>query len=94
MHRSIFEALMMVCFSVSWIFSIIRSLRSRSTGGKSILFLWIVFAGYFSGILHKVFNSLDWVIVLYSFNLAMIFADILLYYRNFLYERELRLNSE
>jgi hypothetical protein len=84
---NLLEATMMACFSVSWFFAIARSLRSRSTGGKSIWFLWIIFTGYCSGVLNKFINTYDWVAWLYSFNGAMVAVDIALYYRNFLYER-------
>ena len=83
----VFEAVMMICFSVSWVFSIARSLRSRSTGGKSVIFLWIVLIGYISGIIHKYLNAHDWVIWLYSVNASMVATDMLLYYRNYFDER-------
>ena len=73
---------MLACFSVSWFFSIARSIRSRSTGGKSIGFLWIILTGYVAGIINKVINGADWVLWLYIFNSGMVFTDILLYFRN------------
>ena len=87
MTKHFFEATMMVCFSSSWFFAIARSLRSRSTGGKSIWFLWIIVVGYLAGMVHKYFNDLNWVIGLYGFNAMMVSIDIALYYRNWLYER-------
>ena len=73
---------MLACFSVSWFFSIARSLRSRSTGGKSIWFLWIIFVGYVAGVANKVLNGVDFVLWLCIFNGVMVFADILLFFRN------------
>jgi hypothetical protein len=90
MHTSLFEALMLACFSVSWFFSIARSLRSHSTGGKSIWFLWIIFVGYCAGCVHKLMNDRDWVLFLYVFNNTMVLTDILLYFRNRLVERRAR----
>ena len=87
LNTPIFEALMMACFSVSWVFAIIRSARSRLTGGKSIIFLWIIFIGYFSGIIHKIFVKPDWVVWLYSLNGFMVAVDMVLYYRNLREER-------
>ena len=84
---NVLEATMMVCFSVSWFFSIARSIRSRSTGGKSIYFLWIIFTGYVAGVLHKVLNDFNWTVWLYSFNGAMVAVDTVLYYRNLRGER-------
>jgi len=79
---SIFEIIMLICFGAAWPASIYRSWVSRTTGGKSLLFLLIVEVGYVAGILHKILNSPDLVIYLYILNGIMVFADILLYARN------------
>jgi len=78
---SIFEMLMLVCFGLSWPFSIEKTLRTRNVNGKSPLFMGIVIAGYACGILHKIFFAMDWVIVLYIVNLLLVFADFSLYFR-------------
>lgn len=80
--KSPFELLMLVCFGVSWPVNIVKSLRSRSTKGKSLLFLIIVDIGYVFGILHKLIYSRDAVIYVYILNLLMVSTDIVLYFRN------------
>jgi len=80
--KSIFEVLMLVCFGAAWPFSIYRSYRSKTTAGKSGIFLGIVFIGYISGIVHKVLYNRDFVIVLYFINALMVAIDIFLYVRN------------
>jgi hypothetical protein len=79
---SIFEIIMLFCFGVSWPVSIYKSYVSRSTKGKSLIFLYIVSAGYVAGILHKIFYHYDGVIVFYIINLLLVIADIALFYRN------------
>ena len=79
---SIFEIIMLVCFGAAWPFSIYRSYRSKSNSGKSVVFLFVVLAGYIAGILHKILFNYDLVIILYSINAVMVSADILLYFRN------------
>jgi len=79
---SIFEIAMLVCFGAAWPFSLYRSYQSRTNAGKSLFFLGVVFLGYVSGILHKVFFSPDPVIGLYILNGAMVAGDIFLYFRN------------
>lgn len=79
---SIFEIIMLVCFGAAWPFSLYRSWRSRTNAGKSIFFLWVIFAGYIAGTLHKVFYNYDPVIYLYVVNGTMVAGDILLYFRN------------
>ena len=78
---SVFEIGMLVGFGVSWPFALWKTYTSKSVKGKSPVFLWCVLLGYMSGTLHKVFYSLDPVIVLYVFNGLLVAADLFLYYR-------------
>ncbi|HEY3378753.1 MAG TPA: hypothetical protein VGL77_14795 [Armatimonadota bacterium] len=75
---SIFEIIMLVCFGASWPFSLYKTWQSKSSTGKSQVFLWLVFIGYLSGIIHKVLYNRDWVIILYALNSLMVLADLLL----------------
>ena len=86
---SIFEIIMLVCFGAAWPFSIYRSYRSRNNTGKSVTFLFVVLAGYFAGMLHKVLYNYDIIILLYGINFVMVSVDILLYFRNRRYSNTL-----
>ncbi len=77
---SIFEALMLICFGVSWPVSIIKTLRTRIVAGKSPLFMAIVCLGYISGIVHKSLCSRDWIMALYIVNAALVATDLALYF--------------
>lgn len=79
---SVFEMGMLVCFGLAWPVNIYKSVKSRSTKGKSVMFLIVVWLGYVSGIIHKLVYSLDIVLFLYVLNLAMVSADIVLYIVN------------
>jgi hypothetical protein len=76
-----FEVGMLACFGVSWPCSIIKTLRTREVTGKSWLFMAIVALGYLSGIVHKLAYSLDWAILFYAANLALVLTDLALYFR-------------
>jgi hypothetical protein len=78
---SLFEALMLICFGLSWPLSIAKALRTRRVEGKSPLFMGIVCLGYLSGITHKLLNDPDWITILYIVNLCLVGFDIYLYYR-------------
>lgn len=86
----ILEIIMVLSFGASWPFSVIRSYRSRSTKGKSPVFLCLIFFGYAAGIAAKLTNetymasfSQKWyVLVFYIINLLMVSADLLIYFRN------------
>jgi len=75
-----FEALMLICFGVSWPISIAKALRTKKVEGKSPLFMAIICLGYLSGIVHKLLYAFDWVIALYTLNLLMVATDLSLYF--------------
>ncbi len=78
---------MLVCFGAAWPVSICKSYRSRTTAGKSVVFLVIVEIGYAAGICFKLTGTLDYVIALYVLNALMVLVDIGLYWRNTLIMR-------
>jgi len=77
-----FEFLMLVCFGFSWPFSIAKSIRSRSTKGKSLMFMLLVFFGYIFGIIHKVLHDYNWVTWAYVVLMFLVACDIVLYWIN------------
>ncbi len=76
---SLFEFGMLACFGVCWPVSVYTSVKTKRTEGKSLLFMLIVFLGYISGVIHKVYYNFDFVIVLYISNLLLVLVDIVLY---------------
>lgn len=76
-----FEAMMLICFGVSWPVAIAKTLRTQSVAGLSPFFLIVVEMGYFAGILSKLLGRFDWVVALYCMNLAFVGFEILLYFR-------------
>lgn len=77
-----FEIGMLVCFGSAWPFSIYRSWKSRTTAGKSIIFLWVVLVGYICGIAHKMLYNYDGVVFFYALNALLVLIDIAIYFRN------------
>ena len=84
---SLLETLMIVCFGISWPLSIIRMYKSRTTGGKSILFSCFILFGYFCGIGAKIVEqNFNLAFVFYIINTIMVSIDIMLWIRNRKYE--------
>ena len=85
------EIIMIVSFGASWPLNVIKSYKARTTKGKSILFLCLIFFGYIAGILSKFLNpvymasfSEKWYVLFFYFlNLTMVGIDICLYARNY-----------
>ena len=79
---SIFEAGMLLCFGAAWPMNILKSLRSRTAAGKSVLFQWAILVGYICGITNKILYNRDIVLALYILNFLMVATDTILIYRN------------
>lgn len=86
----IFEIIMIVSFGASWPFNVMRSYKARTAKGKSLSFLCLILFGYVAGIISKFINetymanfgSKWYVLFFYVLNFIMVFADLLLYFRN------------
>lgn len=85
------EVLMIVSFGASWPLNVIKSYKARTTKGKSLGFLYLIFFGYIMGITSKLLNqaymaeiSSKWyVLFFYVLNLIMVGADLCIYFRNY-----------
>lgn len=81
--REIFEFIMLACFGLSWPISVWKSIRSRSTQGKSLVFIVAIIVGYVSGIIGKIVGGqVNYVLIVYCFNLAVVTLDLCLYFVN------------
>lgn len=90
------EVVMIVSFGASWPLNVVKSYKSRTTKGKSLAFLCLVFFGYIAGITSKLINETymaafaqKWyVLFFYVLNLLMVGTDLLLYFRNLKLDKE------
>ncbi|MBQ2915569.1 MAG: hypothetical protein IJE51_02135 [Clostridia bacterium] len=86
----ILEITMIVSFGVSWPLNVLKSYKARTTKGKSLAFLLLIFFGYIAGISSKLVNEAymaqigeKWyVLFFYVLNFIMVGADLLMYVRN------------
>ncbi|MCQ2418351.1 MAG: hypothetical protein MJ085_01075 [Clostridia bacterium] len=80
----ILEIAMVVLFGASWPANVIKSYKSRTAKGKSLLFLILILVGYLCGITAKCFyTEAKWYVVFfYILNTVMVTADLVLYFRN------------
>ena len=84
------EVVMIVSFGASWPMNVMTSYRSRTTKGKSLVFLCLILFGYVAGICSKLVNEnymaeigQKWyVLFFYVLNFLMVSADLVLYFRN------------
>ncbi len=84
------EITMIVSFGISWPLNVIKSYKARTTKGKSLAFLCLIFFGYIAGIASKFVNEAymaqigeKWyVLFFYVLNFIMVGADLVMYARN------------
>ncbi|MBP5743851.1 MAG: hypothetical protein J6W44_02935 [Oscillospiraceae bacterium] len=84
---------MLVAFGFSWPFNILKSWRSRTAKGKSVVFEFIVVFGYLIGLSGKIITYQRTGVWAYSIwfylaDIAMVTADIVLYFRNSALDRK------
>lgn len=78
-----FEMCFLLCFAAAWPANIVKSWRSRTARGRSMVFPLIVEAGYIFGIISKfTAESLTYVVFFYFLNFTMVAIDLALTLRN------------
>ena len=88
MTAKLLEATMLILFGISWPFNLMKSIKSKSTKGKSLLFLVLIDLGYIAGITSKFFsttfawNTDWWVFAIYVINFLFVTADLIMYFVN------------
>ena len=79
----ILETVMLLCFGFSWPVSLHKNLKARSAKGMSLQFILLILLGYVAGITAKLLNgNYTYVLVVYLFNLVMVSANLVTYFRN------------
>lgn len=86
----ILEIVMILSFGASWPMNVMKSYKARTTKGKSLAFLCLIFFGYIAGIISKFVNESymasfadKWYVLFFYFlNLFMVGADLIIYFRN------------
>lgn len=77
------EAIMMICFGFSWPISLIKNFRARTAKTMSLQFILLIIFGYVAGIFAKIISgNINYVLIVYLFNLAIVTVNLAVYFRN------------
>lgn len=88
MIAKVLEAIMLILFGVSWPINLCKSIKSKSTKGKSLIFLILIDLGYIAGITSKFFSTTFvwatdwWVFMIYVINFTFVTSDLVVYFFN------------
>lgn len=79
----ILEAVMLLCFGLSWPMNAYKSFKARTAAGTSWQFIALITAGYVAGIAAKfVSGSINWVLAVYFINMVCLGLNWAVYFRN------------
>ena len=83
------EAIMLICFGLSWPMNAYKNFKARTAAGTSWQFILLITLGYFAGIAAKfVSGTIHWVLAVYFINVVCIAANWVVYFRNRAIDRE------
>ncbi len=86
--QSACELIMLICFGLSWPISVYKSLKTKSTKGKSAIFIIAIIIGYVAGITGKlVSGNITYVLIFYCINLIIVTFDLVIYFINYTNEK-------
>lgn len=79
----VLEAIMLLCFGLSWPVNAVNAWKARTARGTSPAFLALITFGYVAGIAAKLVSGfVNWVLGVYLFNLAALLVNAIIYLRN------------
>ena len=80
---SILEAIMLICFGLSWPINTMKAYKARSAKNMSLPFILMIILGYIAGISAKLLmNQTNYVLVVYFINLVVVSLNLIVYFRN------------
>ena len=83
------ETIMLVCFGFSWPLYMIKAYKARTAKSTSLPFVLLIITGYIAGISAKiVLGNINYVLVAYLLNLAIVSLNLVVYFRNVALDRK------
>ena len=80
---AVLEAVMLVCFGLSWPINAMKAWKAGTAAGTSWMFLALITFGYIAGIAAKfVGGTVNWVLAVYIINLVALIVNWIVFARN------------
>ena len=85
----ILETIMLVCFGFSWPLNLIKAYKAKTAKSTSLPFILLIITGYIAGISAKIVaGNINYVLVAYLINLAIVSLNLIVYFRNLALDRK------
>lgn len=86
---NILEVSMLICFGLSWPLALYKNIKAKTAKTMSLQFILLIVAGYIAGITAKIVShNINYVLIAYLLNLAIVSANIVVYFINLRYDRQ------
>ena len=77
------EAIMMICFGLSWPMALVKNIRAKSAKGMSLPLILLIISGYVAGTIAKIISdNITYVLIVYLLNLTIVTMNLLIYFYN------------
>lgn len=84
----ILETAMLICFGLSWPINLIKNIKVKTAKNTSLKFLLLIIFGYLCGIAAKIVSgNINYVLIAYLLNLAVVSANLVVYFINRGYDK-------
>lgn len=82
------EAVMLICFGLSWPINLLKNYRARTAKSMSLEFILLIITGYVAGIAAKIYShNVNYVLAVYFVNLLIVCGNLVVYFINRRYDR-------
>ena len=82
------EAIMLICFGLSWPISLVKNIKAKSAKNMSFRFILLIIIGYIAGIFSKIISHcFNYVLIIYLINLLIVSGNLVIYFINKKYDR-------
>ena len=79
----VLEAMMLICFGISWPMNAYKAYKARTAAGSSLAFILLILFGYLCGITAKILTgNINYVLIVYFLNLITVCLNLAVYFRN------------
>lgn len=90
----LFEAVMLICFGLSWPMSVVKNIRAHTAKSMSLPFILLIITGYIAGITAKICShNYSYVLAIYVINLIFVSANLVIYFINRNYDHRHSIHS-
>lgn len=77
------EAIMLICFGLSWPMALVKNIKAKSAKGMSLPFILLIITGYVAGTTAKIVsNNITYVFIVYLLNLVIVIMNLVVYFYN------------